>query len=119
MTAETNVPTGHDPDNPDVTMAQLEELIAAWEAARDGLDEDDEHFALDEWAGHAERFRAAVQAILDVRPTDPLVLVAQLRWLVGYYDNAPYRDLLTHVADHLEAMAAQQKPGAGPLSSTF
>jgi hypothetical protein len=63
----------------------------------------------------ARRMHAANREILEARPTDPAFLAAQLRWLIdqcdgdaaiGPCDGSSDLDVMAHIADQLEAMAA-------------
>jgi hypothetical protein len=111
----------------DPTLAQFEAMLAeeragfaAWHAAEAVHGELSQQYR----EASGRRF-AATKAIQEARPTDPAVLAKQTRWLLHVFEDCAPNDadlgMLAHVANQLEALAAQQAPArvAGPLSSTF
>jgi hypothetical protein len=68
---------------------------------------------------------SARRSIQEARPTDPAMLAGQTRWLLHVFEDCAANDAdlgtLAHVANQLEALAAQHVMAdrAGPLSSSF
>ena len=78
----------------------MADLIAAFRAAHDAFDENDQ--------ASIDRWNAVQDALLDARPTDPRELAKQLRFIVAEEDDLfqpPLGAILLHVADQLEALA--------------
>jgi hypothetical protein len=111
----------------DPTLEQFEAMLAeeragfaAWHAAEAAHGE-----LSQQYREASDRRFAATKAIQEARPTDPAVLARQTRWLLHVFEDCAPNDadlgMLAHVANQLEALAAQQEMAnrARPLSSRF